>query len=64
MFNLYNTGAIRAIREWLDDISYSTLNSCMMLFLGQPGELYPDFVKFMRNIDRINPLYAFVFFRF
>jgi hypothetical protein len=29
--------------------------------LGQTGQLYPDFNKFMGNIDRINPLYSFVF---
>ena len=61
MFNLYNTEAIKVIREWLDDISYSTLNWRIMQFLGQSGQLYLDFNKFMGNIDRLNPLYAFIF---
>jgi hypothetical protein len=33
----------------------------MMQFLDQTGLLYPDFNKFMGRIDRINPLYAFIF---
>ena len=61
MFNICHTEAIKTIREWLDDISYSTLNGCMMQFFGQTGFLYPDFNKFTGNIDRINPLYAFIF---
>ena len=61
MFNLSNTEAIRVIREWLDDISYSTLNGRLMQFLDQTGQLYPDFNRFMGNIDRINPIYAFIF---
>ena len=53
--------SIKTIQEWLDDISYSTLNGRLMQILGQTGELYPDFNKFMGSIDRINPLYAFIF---
>jgi hypothetical protein len=60
MFNIQHTKAIKVIREWLDKISYSTLNFRIMQFLDQAGQLYPDFNKFMRNIDKINPLYAFI----
>ena len=61
MFNVKNKVAIKTIREWLDNISYSTLNGHIMQFLDQTGQLYPDFTKFMGIIDRINPLYAFIF---
>lgn len=61
MFNIDHTESIKTVREWFDDISYSTLNNCLMQFLGQTGELYPDFNKFVGFIDRINPLYAFIF---
>ena len=61
MFNIIHTESIILIRKWLDDISYSTLNSCIMQFLDQTGELYPNFSKFTSNITRVNPLYAFIF---
>jgi len=60
MFNIHHTEAIKVIREWLDDISYSTLSWRIMQLLDQTDQLYPDFSKFMVNIDRINPLYAFI----
>lgn len=61
MFNTCHIETIKVIQEWLNDISYSTLNGRMMQFLGQTGDLYLDFNKFMGIIDRINPLYAFIF---
>ena len=61
MFNIHNKEAIETIREWLDEISYSTLNYRIMQSLDQTGQLYPDFYNFMGSIDRINPLYAFIF---
>jgi len=60
MFKIHHTDAFITIREWLDDISYSTLNRYMMKFLDQAGQLYPDFYKFIGIIDRINPFYAFI----
>ncbi|MEA4976901.1 MAG: hypothetical protein VB046_14295 [Paludibacter sp.] len=61
MFNIHHIEAIKIIREWLDEVSYSTLNGRMMQFLDQTGQLYPDFMRFMGCVDRINPLYAFIF---
>ena len=61
MFHILNNNAIIIIREWLDEVCYSTLNNRIMESLEQTGQLYPDFNKFMGCIDRINPLYAFIF---
>ena len=61
MFTIQHAEAIKVIKGWLDDISYSTLNWRIMQFLDQTGQLYPDFIKFVGNISRINPLYAFIF---
>ena len=61
MFHAHHTEAIKEIRKWLNEISYSTLNSRMMQFADQKGSLYPDFNLLMGMMDRINPLFAFIF---
>jgi hypothetical protein len=64
MFNIH-TDSIRIIREWLDDVSYPSLNRNLMKVLDERS-LYPGYQRFMGMIDRMNPLYAFIFsvFRF
>lgn len=66
MLNSENIQNISTIKKWLDDISYQSLNKQLNTFLGQEHCIYPDFSLFMSNIDRLNPLYSFIFsvFRF
>lgn len=66
MLNFEKIQEIATVKQWLDDISYQSLNQFLNTFLNQENTIYPDFTIFMGNISKLNPMYAFTFsvFRF
>jgi hypothetical protein len=61
-----NIESIKIVKNWLDDISYSSINKCLFQYIEQQNSLLPDYNSFINVFDRINPYYAFIFsvFRF
>jgi hypothetical protein len=60
MLNSNNLNHLRTIKNWFDEICYSTINDSIISFICQKKILYPDYKLINSNMDKLNPYYAFI----